>query len=162
MADNFPQGSGVDRILNATIIGGMFGSAGGIAKAIAARPQEFGGVAATTISVGDTLPTFARLSSHIVKHGGLCATAGAAFAFGDVLAETLRGKRDSFNGFCGGMGMGMVLGTHTRRMRIVLGYGLGFGILGAAIQLSGGTLSQWPEQFAARKNGLRPKIVQEE
>ena len=185
MADPFPTGSSLDRVLNAAVrppitphrepapsqpprrppcstlwqaLGTVIGGAGGLAQSIWQRPQAFGGAAATPTSVGDTIPTFARMGKSVTTSAGLIAAAGVAFAIGDSVAETLTGSRTPANGFVGGFAMGVVAGVKTQRARLVLGYGLGFGIAGAVLHASGGTMSQWSDTFKERKAGFRKAL----
>ena len=139
-------------------LGTVVGGAGGLAQTIWQRPQAFGGAAATPTTVGDTIPTFARMGSAVTRSAGLIAAAALAFALGDNVAETVTGSRTPINGFVGGFCCGVVAGIKKQRSRIAIGYGLGFGVAGAALHASGGHMSQLSEQFNERKASFRKAL----
>ena len=63
----------------------------------------------------------------------------------------MTGSRTPINGFVGGFCCGVVAGIKKQRSRLAIGYGLGFGVAGAALRASGGHMSQLSEQFNERK-----------
>ena len=98
------------------------------------------------------------MGASVTRGAGQLAAAGVAFALGDVVAETITGSRTPINGFIGGFCCGAVAGIKTQRSRLVIGYGLGFGVVGFAIHASGGHMSQLSEQFHARKASFRKAL----
>ena len=91
------------------------------------------------------------------------AAASAAFASVECLAETARGKKDSFNASIGGMAAGLVLGATTKRMDIMTSTACGLGLFMFALDFTGESTIHETSQLEMREKmyGVLPRVHKE-
>ncbi|CAK0786578.1 hypothetical protein CVIRNUC_009792 [Coccomyxa viridis] len=68
------------------------------------------------------------------------AMVGGTFAIVDCLAETVRGRKDAWNGIYGGLAAGGALGVRMGRVPIGVGAAVALAITSAAVDTTGGHL----------------------
>mmetsp|Transcript_11625 Transcript_11625/g.21801 ORF Transcript_11625/g.21801 Transcript_11625/m.21801 type:complete len:159 (-) Transcript_11625:43-519(-) len=67
-------------------------------------------------------------------------SAGAAFAAGDVIAESFRDRKDIFNGAFGGLAGGLVLGIRAGKISFGLGAAAALAAASMGVEVSGGRM----------------------
>lgn len=91
------------------------------------------------------------------------ASASAAFAAAECLAESIRNKKDSWNASIGGLAAGMVIGATTKRADFMVSTALGLGLFMFALDFTGESTIHETTQIELRNRmyGTLPKVHKE-
>eukprot|EP00565_Helicotheca_tamesis_P004285 CAMPEP_0185740848 /NCGR_PEP_ID=MMETSP1171-20130828/38642_1 /TAXON_ID=374046 /ORGANISM="Helicotheca tamensis, Strain CCMP826" /LENGTH=188 /DNA_ID=CAMNT_0028412777 /DNA_START=84 /DNA_END=650 /DNA_ORIENTATION=+ len=148
------EGPCFNRFFNASMVGASAGTFFG-ACAVAWHPdpvivdKRFGGV--------DGRSDFRAVARQITRPALLFSAAAAAFAGTECLAESVRGKKDSWNAMIGGFAAGAVIGATTKRFDIMTSTGIGLGIFLFALDYSGTETSNHPWELRHKMHGVLPE-----
>merc|ERR1711907_69358 len=99
-----------------------------------------------------TMPAF-RATANVVKNNALFfAAIGGTYAAAEQVAWSVRGKQDLWNGVCGGLAAGAVVGIRSLDPIRGAAAGLLFGAVSGCVDMSGQTLSA--SRFADSKQAF--------
>uniref|UniRef100_A0A7S2E5G4 Mitochondrial import inner membrane translocase subunit TIM22 n=1 Tax=Ditylum brightwellii TaxID=49249 RepID=A0A7S2E5G4_9STRA len=148
------EGPCVDRIFNASVVGAAAGTFyGSLAAAwypdAITSDKRFGGFEGRT--------DVRALTRMITRPAFLFSAAAAAFAGTECLAESARGKKDSFNSAIGGFAAGCVIGATTKRFDIMTSTGIGLGIFLFSLDYSGAATENKPLELHHKMYGMLPE-----
>merc|ERR1712072_233459 len=135
--------SGAPSSCSARFGSGLVSSAvfGGMVGAVEAMWTD-----APAVKAEKTMPALRATWSCVSKNSILFAGIGGTFAATECMAESMRGKRDVWNGVIGGLAAGQIITFKTMSRVRGIGAGLAFAGIAAAVDLSGQRLQ--PERFA--------------
>jgi len=150
------DGDCISRTLVAAGTGLAFGSVYGLGQYTWAAPPATTKAGLTVIEQGVAAkPVFSNLTTKMGSGAGYFALAGAAFAAGDCIAESLRGNtRDMWNGVAGGACAGAVLGFATKSIPKTVAYSAGFALAVGIFESVDFQLYSNRERVDAKRTGL--------
>ncbi|KAJ7540812.1 hypothetical protein O6H91_10G031900 [Diphasiastrum complanatum] len=106
--------------------------AGTVLGAVAANWQDV-----PVVQRNNPYPGLKKTAQMMGNYGLTFAAIGGTFAFVDALSESIRGKKDIFNGALGGFAAGAVLGLKAGKVPIGLGAGAAFAAISALLDYNG-------------------------
>lgn len=83
------------------------------------------------------LPALQKTGRIMGTYGLLFGAIGGTFAFVDAMSESIRGKKDFWNGVCGGFAAGSILGIRAGRIPVGLGAGAAMAAVSAFMDAGG-------------------------
>lgn len=85
------------------------------------------------------LPALKKTARMMGNYGLTYSAVAGVFAFTDATSETIRGKKDLWNGVVGGLAAGSVLGLRARNLRVGLAASAALATVSAIVDASGQT-----------------------
>mmetsp|Transcript_2738 Transcript_2738/g.3900 ORF Transcript_2738/g.3900 Transcript_2738/m.3900 type:complete len:161 (-) Transcript_2738:311-793(-) len=151
------EGDCIERTLVASGCGLAFGSFLGMTQYSWNAPPAPKAGLANVLEAGKIAPQsyFTHLTSLMGSGAAYFAVAGAAFAAGDCIAESLRGnKRDMWNGVVGGACAGAVLGFATKSAPKMVATSAGMALAIGIFEAVDFQLFSNRERIEAKRSGL--------
>jgi|EP01083_Nonionella_stella_P084818 hypothetical protein len=162
------QGSCLNRTFNASLMGagaGTFFAACQLAWYPDPVTSTSSGTGAATVKrfAANATSDSGAIARAIARPAFWMAAASAAFASVECMAESARGKKDSWNASIGGMAAGLVIGATTKRADIMTSTAAGLGLFMFALDFTGESTIHESSQLEMRNKmyGVMPKVHKE-